>query len=96
MALLESDSPMESLEMLADNGFAIYPNPALNGQFSLIWKTASERMLNLRVWDMAGKLIAEQTETMEGQIWETKSMDLSNGIYIVEVNGQRQRWVIAQ
>jgi hypothetical protein len=96
MALLEADSPMQSLEVLSENGFAIYPNPALNGQFSLIWKTASERMLNLKVWDMAGKLVAEQTETMEGQIWESKPMDLSNGIYIVEVNGQRQRWVIAQ
>jgi hypothetical protein len=96
MALLEADNPMESLEMLSDNGFAIYPNPALNGQFSLIWKTASERMLNLKVWDMAGKLVAEQTEAMEGQIWESKTMELANGIYIVEVNGQRQRWVIAQ
>ena len=53
-------------------------------------------LLNLKVWDMAGKLVAEQTEVIEGQIWESKSMDFSNGIYIVEVNGQRQRWVIAQ
>jgi hypothetical protein len=53
-------------------------------------------LLNLKVWDMAGKLVAEQTEAIEGQIWESKPMELSNGIYLVEVNGQRQRWVIAQ
>ncbi len=68
----------------------------MNGQFSLIWKTASERIVNLKVWDMAGKLVAEQIESMEGQIWESKSMDLANGIYFVEVNGQRERWVIAR
>jgi hypothetical protein len=96
MALLENDHQLESIEVLSDNGFTIYPNPSLDGQFSVVWTTASERMLYLKVWDLSGKLVAEQSETIEGQIWESKSMDLANGIYFVEVNGQRQRWVIAR
>jgi hypothetical protein len=96
MALLENDDQLESIEVLSDNGFTIYPNPSLDGQFAVVWTTASERMLYLKVWDLSGKLVAEQSETIEGQIWESKSMDLANGIYFVEVNGQRQRWVIAR
>ncbi len=80
----------------SEHKFAIYPNPALSGQFSLIWETSAERLLNLKVWDLSGKLVAEQSEFMEGHIWESKQMDLANGIYFVEVNGQRQRWVIAK
>jgi hypothetical protein len=96
MALLDEENQLQSVEVSSENTFAIYPNPALNGQFSLIWETSEERLLNLKVWDLSGKLVAEQSAFMNGQIWESKQMDLANGIYFVEVNGQRQRWVIAQ
>jgi hypothetical protein len=96
MAMLDEEDQLQSVEVATESTFAIYPNPALNGQFSLIWKTNTERLLNLKVWDMSGKLVAEYSELMEGHIWESSQMNLANGIYFVEVNGQKQRWVIAQ
>jgi hypothetical protein len=96
MAMLDTEEAVAALLNQTENDFAIYPNPSANGQFTLVWKTSSERDLNMKVWDLSGKLVAAQSENMNGQIWESKPLDLANGIYVVEVNGQRQRWVITQ
>ncbi len=96
MAMLDTEEAIAALLNQTENDFAIYPNPSANGQFTLVWKTSSERNLNMKVWDLSGKLVVSQSENMNGQIWESKPLDLANGIYVVEVNGQKQRWVIAQ
>lgn len=96
MALLEDEGLTQAAHDLSADQFMIYPNPSVDGQFTLMWNTAEERGLNVKVWDLSGKLIDAYQGSMTGQVWEGNGMNLANGIYFVDVNGKRQRWVVAK
>jgi hypothetical protein len=67
----------------------VYPNP-FTENFMLDIQTASEEMIQVRVYDMMGKLIENKTMTVSEITAQKIGADLPSGVYNVIVNqGER-------
>jgi len=67
------------------NEMVIYPNPALNGKFSIMLPVASQR-INVSIFDNQGRLLFEKVFTNNGQLGIDSG--LKKGIYFVKVTSE--------
>jgi len=75
-------------EKLNDGNFTFFPNPA-NEQLTLSYSNLPRESFTARIFDMAGKLVANQN--FVSQIVGTTSFDtenLENGIYTVQIQNE--------
>jgi len=67
------------------NRFAVYPNPAVGGQTSLVYDQRSP-MAVARIFDMGGREVASQT--MQGEGFQQRTLDLGTlraGMYLLRL-----------
>lgn len=87
-------SEAETIELQPVDALTLYPNPN-NGQFTLQLISDNENDANVRVFDLTGKMVAQQRfASTKGE--NRFSMDLGtqpSGIYFVEVNINGERLV---
>jgi hypothetical protein len=90
----ESDASMESQVSV----ISIYPNPTITGSFVLQyngsrrdeWTFSQE----LRMLDIAGKVVFHQQVVLNSNPVEIKFGDLASGVYVVMVGDQRLRLIV--
>jgi hypothetical protein len=87
------DVVSNTIEQSMPDGLNIYPNPVQNGFFriDLSGMIANEENLQLKVKNINGQILYEQSKIRHYDIVETSQF--SSGIYLVELTGQRRRYV---
>ncbi len=87
------DVVSNTIEQSMPDGLNIYPNPVQNGFFriDLSGMIANEENLQLKVKNITGQILYEQSKIRHYDIVETSQF--SSGIYLVELTGQRRRYV---
>jgi hypothetical protein len=87
------DVVSNTIEQSLPNGLNIHPNPVQNGFFriELSGMIANEENLQLKVRNINGRILYEQSKVTHYDIVETSQFP--SGIYLVELTGQRSRYV---
>lgn len=78
-----SFSGIQSVNLITDNDFSIYPSPAKN--FIMIEGKFLNKLVNISLMDMAGKIIAGYRKNYTGPLSIPVS-SLANGTYILQVS----------
>jgi hypothetical protein len=73
-------TPSSIPDITISSGIELYPNPASN-EVSISWNNSEP--VNLRVFDMAGKLIVESNKVNSGYILSTQNM--ADGLYLLQI-----------
>ena len=87
-------SPVKPVVFNDEIQWQVYPNPS-KGVFSLIYQLNNAAVMNIKIYDGAGKLIKQLTQTGNGFIQKTiidiQSAKYASGIYLIRMDSNDKK-----
>lgn len=74
------------------NAITLYPNPTSNEVTITLPHTFKDKEVQVRVFDMSGKLIISEHSEVQDQSILTHVGSLSHGVYLIRLSGNKQQW----
>lgn len=80
-----------SLAEFEEAHLELYPNPS-KGQLNINYQKLEDKTLELRITDLGGRAVFQQTLSAQGDGHWSFDLDLPQGIYLVELTGKGLSW----
>lgn len=91
--VIDPDAPVGTNDLIAAEQFRLFPNPA-SESVTLEWGEATKDKLPLKVYNLQGQLVTQQTLATGLVQWKLDTSKLPAGIYVVQVGLHTERLVI--